>query len=233
MQGVPPASELCDICTYNPWCCSAAVCLRSHKPHRCCRHVCQNKPCHRLPSSLPKGPSPLQIRVGRYCFADFAPRYHPCLCSCCSAVASGTNATVTCSKAPNATWPPSGFAVTLTATAGSVTGCTNTRVLQTVISVTAPTAVTLIPPVNTALATVCPSDATRVLNYTFSTAPTGVSLSSVTVASILANGGAGPSCSLLASANGELGFDLGQQGGWKLLGQASTGWSHVGCSWLG
>ena len=30
----------------------SACCLRSHKQHRCCRHMCQNKPCHRLPSSL-------------------------------------------------------------------------------------------------------------------------------------------------------------------------------------
>jgi hypothetical protein len=103
-----------------------------------------------------------------------------------------------------------------------VAGCTDTRVLQTVLSVTSPTAVTLIPPVNTALTTVCPSDATRVLNYTFSTVPTGVSLASVTVASSTANGGTGPACSLATSVNGEVEVFLGTTWGWKLLACCHT-----------
>lgn len=86
--------------------------------------------------------------------------------------------------------------VNVTASSVGVTGCSDTSVAQTIVSFTAPSAVTLVP-VDAALTIVCPGVASRVLNYTFSTLPVGVGLSSVTLTS------SGPACSVANPTNGE------------------------------
>ena len=120
-------------------------------------------------------------------------------CRCLSSVASGSNVTVTCSKAANATWPATGFVVNVTASPVGVPGCTDTRAVQTTMSVTTPTAVTLIGPVDPASMVVCPSVTSRVRKYTFSTLPAGGGLSNVTLTS------SGPSCSVASPTNREWG----------------------------
>jgi len=128
----------------------------------------------------------------------------PCLCTapaccivchCLPAVVSGSNATVTCSKAPNATWPAGGFVVSATATASS-SGCTGSSKAQTVVAVAVPTAVTLAAPQDPASTIVCPTAVSRVLNYTFSTMPAGIGLSNVTLTS------SGANCSVASPTNG-------------------------------
>jgi len=105
--------------------------------------------------------------------------------------------TVTCSKAPNATWPAEGFVVTATATATGVSGCSDSSGVQTVVAVAVPTAVTLAAPQDPGSTIVCPTAASRVLNYTFSTLPAGIGLSNVTLTS------SGPSCSVASPTNSE------------------------------
>jgi hypothetical protein len=109
--------------------------------------------------------------------------------SCCwFTVSSGSNVTITCSKAPNATWPATGFVVNVTASATGAPGCTAARVVQTTVTVATPATVTLVGHDSPSLNTMCPNEALRTFNFSLYTSPEGVGLSDVGVSS------SGPAC---------------------------------------
>lgn len=100
---------------------------------------------------------------------------------------------VTCRRLNGATWPTTGFRLTITA-AIATGSCSHSNVLNSTVAVVPSPYVTLSGPGSSV--TVCPTAATRTFTYTFATTPANLALATVGVAST------GAACSVTPSANG-------------------------------
>lgn len=122
----------------------------------------------------------------------------PCIVCCAfhcgaTAVRSGSNVSVVCSRVGGAAWPSRSFQVKLSVAAGSG-GCSATSDANTVVTPVNATTLALSGPNSVG---VCPTSVSGAWNYTISSSPAGAALSSVTVAST------GPACSVTSTADGE------------------------------
>lgn len=101
----------------------------------------------------------------------------------CRAVPTGSNVTVTCSKAVGTPWPSNGLNITVTAAVVVSQDCVDSRSMQTTLTLVSDASTTAVVYPAQALAVVCPGHRQVMLDFGFATEPSGQGLNRAVVRS--------------------------------------------------